>query len=103
MKSKGHIQSFKEHQENLNISDVSHSLYGEIKVGDTIEWSGNYFSGYDKKGGVKSDKKLSGINTVTRIFKEGNLIVMELDNKKQFFIKNLREPEKIIDDSWKKL
>ena len=103
MKDLKHLKSFNEATENLNISDVSHSLYGEIKVGDTIEWSGNYFSGYDKKGGVKSDKKLSGINTVTRIFKEGNLIVMELDNKKQFFIKNLREPEKIIDDSWKKL
>jgi hypothetical protein len=96
-------QQLNEAAENLNISDVSHSLYGEIKIGDTIEWSGNYFSGYDKKGGFKSGKKLSGVNTVTRIFKEGNLIVMELDNKKQFFIKNLREPEKVIDDSWKKL
>jgi hypothetical protein len=103
MKDLKHIKSFNEATENLNISDVSHSLYGEIKVGDTIEWSGNYFSGYDKRGGFKSDKKLSGVNTVTRVFKEGNLIVMELDNKKQFFIKNLREPEKIIDDSWKKL
>jgi hypothetical protein len=103
MKDNKHIQSFNEHQENLNISDVSHSLYGKIKVGDTIEWSGNYFSGYNKKGDFESNKKLSGVNKVSKIFKEGNLVVMELDNGKQFFIKNLRQPEKMIDDSWKKL
>lgn len=97
------MKTFEEHSSELNISDVSHSLYGEIKIGDTIEWSSNYFSGYNKKGGFEFNKKLSGVNKVINIFKDGNLVVMELDNGKQFFIKNLRQPEKIIDDSWKKL
>ena len=30
MKDKGHIQSFNEHEENLNISDVSHSFDKDI-------------------------------------------------------------------------
>ena len=103
MKDSKHIQSFNEHRENLNISDVSHSFYGEIKVGDTIEWGGEYFSGYDKQGGFKNDRKLSGVNKVRKIFKEGKLVWMELDNGKQFIIKNLRKPDEIVDDSWKKL
>jgi hypothetical protein len=38
MKSKGHIQSFKEHQENLNISDVrSSKLSFDEYVGDIID------------------------------------------------------------------
>lgn len=102
MKDKRHIQSFNEHGENLNISDVSHSLYGEIKVGDAIEWGGEYFSGYDTHGGFKN-KKLSGVNKVRKIFKEGMLVWMELDNGKQFIIKNLRKPDEIADNSWKKL
>lgn len=89
--------------EHSGMKWVKHHLYGKIKLGDTIEWSGDYFSGYGKNGEIKSDKKLSGVNKVTRLFKEGKLIVMELDNKKQFFVKSLREPGKSIDDSWKKL
>ena len=101
-----HIKTQKqlnEASENLNISDVSHSFYGEIKVGDAIEWGGEYFSGYDKQGGFKNDRKLSGVNKVRKIFKEGMLVWMELDNGKQFIIKNLRKPDEIVDDSWKKL
>jgi hypothetical protein len=97
------MKTFEEHSSELNISDVSHSFYGEIKIGDTIEWSGEYFSGYDKQRGFKNDKKLQGINKVRKIFKEGMLVWMELDNGKQFIIKNLRNPDEIVDGSWKKL
>ncbi len=38
MKGKGHIQSFNEHQENLNISDVSDSKINEsMSVKDRLE------------------------------------------------------------------
>lgn len=38
MKDKRHIQSFNEHQENLNISDVSHSKnITYFKVGDKVK------------------------------------------------------------------
>jgi hypothetical protein len=70
----------------LGISDVSHNFYGEIKVKDTIEWNGEYFSGYDEVGGFKN-RKMSGVNKVIKIFKELELVWMELDNGKKFIIK----------------
>lgn len=86
--------------ENL---DVNHPIYGEIKINDTIEWSGDYFSGYDDNGEMLCNNHQSGINKVTKFFNEFNLVWMELDNEKQFIIKNLKHPNKIIDSSWKKL
>ena len=49
----------------------------DIKVGDTIKWSGKYFSGYE-----------SGINKVKRIYEEDGFLWMELDNSKLFAIEN---------------
>lgn len=101
----GHIKKFNEHrskEEDVTASDATHKLYGEIKIGDRIEWQGNYFSGIDRDGNFKSDNFQSGVNKVKRIFKEGAVIYMELDNRKQFRIKSLRNPNEDLGD-WKKL
>ena len=61
MKDNKHIQSFKEHQENLNISDVSGSLYPtdeEIREGadewvfdiNGMKWSNNDDTAGDNYG-----------------------------------------------------
>lgn len=51
MKGKRHIQSFNEHGENLNISDVMISLLTigveNIKIGDKVRWFYQY-NKYDK-------------------------------------------------------
>ena len=101
MKDNKHIQSFNEHVENLNISDVSHSLYGEIKIGDTIEWSGDYFDGYNVDRTLKL-KHLEGVNKIVDIFVQNNELNMRLDNRKIFSIKNIKTGEE-WDNSWKKL
>jgi len=54
MKGKGHIQSFNEHQENLNISDVMSSFNDEKLVKFIKEI---YMQGfYDAKWGMNEDE-----------------------------------------------
>ena len=81
--------------------EVTHSIYGEIKIGDTIQWCGDYFDGWNEDGSYKT-KYLSGTNTVSKLFKEPGCSMMELDNGKQFAIRLFRRN---IDgpDDWKKL
>jgi hypothetical protein len=77
MKDKRHIQNFNEHQENLNISDVSESIFDRFRNKDTFIFKGmgetyGLFSGkkwvyvYEnpKNGKIKvSDKKIDKYHT----------------------------------------
>jgi hypothetical protein len=77
MKDNKHIQSFNEHQENLNISDVSESIFDKFRNKDTFIFKGmgetyGLFSGkkwvyvYEnpKNGKIKvSDKKIDKYHT----------------------------------------
>jgi hypothetical protein len=101
MKNNKHIKSFNEHQENLNISDVSHSLYGKLNIGDTIKWSGEYFDGYDENRNMKN-KHQEGINKIINFFIQNNELMMRLDNRKIFSIKNIKTSEE-LNDGWEKL
>ena len=49
MKDNKHIQSFNEHQENLNISDVSESKYLVDIEFDAYDRNGNKFNRYEKR------------------------------------------------------
>lgn len=95
-----HLRNFNE-STTVNQSDVIHPEYGEIKIGDTIEWWGDFFDGYDDKGGFKN-KHQTGVNKVKEIYKDGMLIIIKLDNRKEFILKSLREPNKVY-GGWKKL
>jgi len=102
MKDKRHVKGFNEHKENINhITHASHSLYGEIRIGDTIEWSGDYFDGYNDDRTHKL-KHLEGVNKIVDIFIQYNELKMRLDNRKIFSIKNIRTGEE-WDNNWKKL
>jgi hypothetical protein len=48
----------------------------EPKVGDSVEWSGNFLSGF-----------LQGVNKITKIYRESGYYWMELENNKCFIIK----------------
>ncbi len=78
-----------------------HSIYGEIKVGDTIKWSGEYYDGKNPDGSHKL-KHLEGINNVIDIFIQHNDLMMKLDNNKLFSIKNVKTGEE-YDNSWEKI
>lgn len=63
-----------------------------VNIGDRVVWGGSFITG-----------KESGVNTVTRLFDEGGFQWMELDNGKQFIVKDLANPNKKRERSWKKL
>ena len=66
MKNNKHIQSFNEHQENLNISDVSNSVFSitEEQLSELIEKVGDKITGMlDKEG--RSTKGLALTNSVS--------------------------------------
>ena len=54
MKDNKHIQSFKEHQENLNISDISHSA---LKKGINTLGNTYYYKDRDKEGYIDVAQK----------------------------------------------
>jgi hypothetical protein len=94
-------KQFNEGQENLNISDVSHSFYGKLYIGDDIKWSGEYFDGYDIDRNMKN-KHQEGINKIIKFFIQNNELMMRLDNRKIFSIKNIKTSEE-LNDGWEKL
>jgi DnaJ-class molecular chaperone len=55
MKDKRHIQSFNEHQENLNISDVSGSFYGIGQMCKRCSGDGWVFHSKGGQSGLMKD------------------------------------------------
>ena len=101
MKDLKHIKRFNESEENLNISDVSHSLYGKLNIGDTIKWSGEYFDGYDENRNMKN-KHQEGINKIDSFLLQRGILYMRLDNRKLFIIKDIDTGEE-MKEGWEKL
>jgi hypothetical protein len=56
MKGKGHIQSFNEHQENLNISDVSDSNYTHVAI--PLQDLNNRINTIEKQMEILKDNKM---------------------------------------------
>ena len=70
MKDNKHIQSFNEHQENLNISDVSSSLY---------EFTMTNKNGKVTKSTIPCDDFLQANRVKTELMKSKNLIKVDFE------------------------
>ncbi len=68
MKDKKHIQSFNEHKENLNISDVMNSLLKDLET--QLKNSKSMSMSYDDKESVYRDGVENGLEQSIDLLKE---------------------------------
>lgn len=68
MKNKKHIQSFNEHQENLNISDVMNSLLKDLET--QLKDSKSMSMSYDDRESVYRDGVENGLEQSIDLLKE---------------------------------
>ena len=68
MKDKKHIQSFNEHKENLNISDVMNSLLKDLET--QLKNSKSMSRSYDAKESVYRDGVENGLEQSIDLLKE---------------------------------
>jgi hypothetical protein len=79
--------------------------YVNVHIGDMIEWQGHFFVENSHDDPIQF---LTGVNQITNIFIEDNLLLMKLDNNKQFIMANFRsnysneELTKLL-SGWKKV
>jgi len=88
-------------QEQLDIPDVSHSLYGKLNIGDDIKWWGKYYDGYDENNNMKT-KHQEGINKIVDFLIQSGVLFMRLDNRKLFIIRDVETGEE-PNIEWEKL
>ena len=91
----------KQNSEQLNIPDVSHSLYGKLNIGDDIKWRGEYYAGYDENNNMKT-KHQEGINKIVDFLIQSGVLFMRLDNRKLFIIRDVETGEE-PNIEWEKL
>jgi hypothetical protein len=94
-------QELNEASENLNISDVSHSLYGKLNIGEDVKWGGEYYDGYDENDNIKT-KHQEGINKIVGFLIKDGVLYMRLDNRKLFIIRDVETGEE-PNIGWEKL